>query len=125
MIYNLKQLNKELIKETQQLSEKFIGIKGKLIKDGKQYYICGYNLQIMLDRQKINEHNIRNLKGYDYFFGFVNDLNDLGRQYLAHKANFEDVCFNPFFHEGLPGFMGSRNNNIKKPLAQRLVLQIV
>lgn len=55
MIYNLKQLNKELIKETQQLSEKFIGIKGKLKKDGKKYYIYGYNLQIMLDCRKINE----------------------------------------------------------------------
>lgn len=117
MIYNLKQLNKELIKETQQLSEKFIGIKGKLKKDGKKYYIYGYNLQIMLDCRKINERNIRNLKGYDYFFGFVNDLNDLGRQHLskgAHKANFEDVCFNPFLHEGLPGFLGRRNSNIKK-----------
>lgn len=52
MIYNLKQLNKELIKETQQLSEKFIGIKGKLKKDGKKYYIYGYNLQIMLDSER-------------------------------------------------------------------------
>lgn len=28
MIYNLKTLNKELTKESQQLSEKFIGIRG-------------------------------------------------------------------------------------------------
>lgn len=117
MIYNLKQLNKELIKETQQLSEKFIGIKGKLIKDGKQYYICGYNLQIMLDPQKITEYNINNLKGYDYFFGYLNQYHDIGRQILtrgAHKENFEDVYFTPIFHVGLPDLLKDKCHKIRK-----------
>ena len=117
MIYDLKQLNEELIKETQQLCEKFIGIKGELKKIGKKYYIHDDNLKIMLDGNKINEHNFKIHKGYDYFFGFVNDLNDSGRQYLskgAHKANFEDVCFNLFLHDRLPGFLEDQYNNIRK-----------
>lgn len=118
MIYNLKQLNEELIKETQQLGEKFIGIKGKLKKDGKKYYIHDdSSLQIMLDGNKINEHNFKDHKGYDYFFGFVNDLNGSGKQHLskgAHKANFEDVCFNLFLHDRLPGFLEDQYKNIRK-----------
>ena len=117
MIYNLKQLNEELKNENQQLCEKFIGIKGTLEKVGKYFYITGYRLQIQLDPQKIKEHNIKNLKGHDYFFGFINQRHELGRQHLkrgAHKENFEDVYFNPIFYDGLPNFLKDQERNIKK-----------